>query len=329
MKLTKLLIGAIAMSISAMSYAADDQIVLKFSHVVAPNTPKGLAADYFAKKAAELTKGRVKVEVYPNSKLYKDKEEMDALAENKVQILAPSLAKFSSYERSFEMFDLPYLFDNQDQLNKITNGRVGKDLLKKLEPKGFIGLAYWDNGFKSFSGNTKLVKPNDFKGKIFRVQPSKVLEDQMAALLARPVVMAFSEVYPALQTGVVDGAENPISNIYTQNMHEVQKYLTISNHGYLGYAVIVNKSYWNGLPADIREQLETAMKDATEYERKIADEQNSKALESIKASGKTKIYYMTQSEKDELKKVFVPVYKNMENKVGKAVMEDVYKELGK
>ena len=228
------------------SALAQQPIIIKFSHVVALDTPKGKAAEYFKKLAEERTKGKVKVEVYPNSTLYKDGEEMEALQLGSVQMLAPSVAKFGPLGvREFEVFDLPYIFDSFDELHKVTDGPVGKGLFKKLESKGIIGLAFWDNGFKDFSANKPIRVPADYKGLKMRIQSSKVLGDEIKALGGIPQVMAFSEVYQALQTGVVDGTENPPSNFYTQKMHEVQKYLALTDHGYLGYAVIVNKKFWD------------------------------------------------------------------------------------
>lgn len=328
MKVSKLLIGLFASVISLAVYA-EEPIVIKFSHVVAIDTPKGKAAEMFAKKAAELTKGRVKVEVYANSTLYKDKEEMEALQLGAVQMLAPSLAKFGPLGvKEFEVFDLPFIFSNYDDLHKITTGPVGKQLLAKLEPKGIRGLAYWDNGFKSFSLNSPIKAPADLKGKKMRIQSSKVLEEQMRALGSVPQVMAFSEVYQALQTGVVDGTENPISNLYTQKMFEVQKHLTITDHGYLGYAVIVNKKFWDGLPADIRKQLEDAMEQATRYANQIAKVENDESLEKVKKSGKTAVYVPTKEERLAFKKVLVPVHQKMESRIGKEVIQSVYKDIG-
>ena len=217
---------------------------------------------------------------------------MEALQIGAVQMLAPSLAKFGPLGvKEFEVFDLPFIFDDYAELHKVTQGPIGQQLLAKLEPKGIKGLAYWDNGFKSFSANKPIKTPADFKGQKMRIQSSKVLEAQMRAVGAIPQVMAFSEVYQALQTGVVDGTENPPSNLYTQKMYEVQKYLTLTNHGYLGYAVIVNKKFWDGLPADIRGQLDQAMKEATDYANKIAKEENDQALEAVKKCGKTQVYH--------------------------------------
>ncbi len=314
---------------AAQSAFAQQPIVIKFSHVVAKDTPKGKAADFFAEKAAELTRGRVKVEVYPNSTLYKDKEEIEALQLGSVQMLAPSLSKFGPLGvREFEAFDLPFIFDNYDDLRKVTNGPYGRELLAKLEPKGIRGLAYWDNGFKSFSANRPIRRPEDMKGLKMRIQSSDVLKAQMRALGALPQVLAFGETYQALQTGVVDGTENPHSNLYTQKMHEVQKYVTLTDHGYLGYAVIVNKKFWDGLPPDIRKQLDEAMAQATRYANQIAKVENDNALEAVKKSGKTTVYQPTKEERDAFKRALIGVHKTMESRVGKQTIESIYQATG-
>ena len=223
---------------------AQAPIVIKFSHVVAPDTPKGKGAIRFKELAEQRTNGKVKVEVYPNSQLYKDKEEMEALQLGSVQMLAPSLSKFGPLgAKEFEVFDLPYILPDKAALRRVTQGDLGKRLFKKLESKGIVGLAYWDNGFKIMSANKPLREPADFRGLKMRIQSSKVLEAQFRALGAIPQVLAFSEVYQALQTGVVDGSENTPSNMYTQKHHEVQKYATLSDHGYISYAVIANKKF--------------------------------------------------------------------------------------
>ena len=328
MKIRALLVGLVAMGLSAAAVAADP-IVIKFSHVVAQDTPKGKAAEKFKALAEQYTNGAVKVEVYANSTLYKDKEEMEALQLGAVQLLAPSLAKFGPLGvREFEVFDLPHIFDGYDALNKITQGPVGAQLLAKLEPKGIRGLAFWDNGFKSFSANSPIKKPEDLRGKKMRIQSSKVLEEQMREVKSLPQVMAFSEVYQALQTGVVDGTENPHSNLYTQKMHEVQKYMTLTDHGYLGYAVITNKKFWDGLPAEIRTQLDKAMVESTVYANQIAKEENDKSLEAVRASGKTEIHTPTAEEKAAFKKAFMPVHKKMESRIGADLIQSIYKETG-
>ncbi len=315
--------------LGATAVSADEPIVIKFSHVVAADTPKGKAAQRFAELAKEKTKGRVEVTVYPNSTLYKDKEEMEALQLGAVQMLAPSLAKFGPLGvKEFEVFDLPYIFDGYDQLHQVTQGPVGKELLGKLADKGVLGLAFWDNGFKVMSANKPLRDVKDFRGLKMRIQSSKVLDAQMRALGANPQVLAFSEVYQALQTGVVDGTENPPSNLYTQKMHEVQKYVTDSDHGYLGYAVIVNKAFWDGLPPDVRTALEAAMAEATEYANQIAKEENDQALAKVKESGKSEIIELTPEQKTAWKKALAPVHRDMAGRVGKDLIQSIYKTTG-
>ena len=319
----------LALCIALPTAAMSAPIVIKFSHVVATETPKGQAANYFKKIAEERTKGRVKIEVYPNSQLYKDKEEMEALQLGAVQMLAPSLAKFAPLGvKEFEVFDLPFIFDNYQELHRVTQGPVGAKLLKKLEPKGILGLAYWDNGFKVMSDNKPLKAVADFRGQKMRIQSSKVLDSEMRSVGAIPQVMAFSEVYQALQTGVVDGTENPPSNLYTQKMHEVQKYVTLSDHGYLGYAVIVNKKFWAGLPADIRTILEGAMRDATKYANEVAKKDNDDALAAVKKSGKSQLITLTPQERALWKKTMDKAHKEHMNRIGADLIQEVYKETG-
>jgi C4-dicarboxylate-binding protein DctP len=305
---------------------AQQPIVIKFSHVVAPETPKGKGSEKFKELAEKYTNGRVKVEVYPNSQLYKDKEEVDALQLGAVQMLAPSLAKFGPLGvREFEVFDLPFILPSKAALRKVTEGDLGKRLFKKLESKGIVGLAYWDNGFKVMSANKPLRTPDDFRGLKMRIQSSKVLEAQMRALGAIPQVMAFSEVYQAMQTGVVDGSENTPSNMYTQKHHEVQKFITLSDHGYIGYAVIANKKFWDGLPADVRGQLEKAMTEATAYANDISQKENDEALAEIRKSGKSELIELTPEQKAAWRKALEPLYTDMASRVGKDTIEEFQK----
>jgi C4-dicarboxylate-binding protein DctP len=324
-----------AVSIAALSLvgpatAADSQIVIKFSHVVASDTPKGKAADKFKELAEKYTDGKVKVEVYPNSTLYKDKEELEALQLGAVQMLAPSNSKFGPIGiREFEVFDLPYILPDLKTLRKVTDGPLGGRLLKLLDAKGMTGLAYWDNGFKQMSANKKLLTPADYKGLKFRIQSSKVLEAQFRTLGSIPQVMAFSDVYQALQTGVVDGQENTWSNMYTQKMHEVQKYATVTNHGYIGYVVVVNKKFWDALPPDIRTACEKAMNEATEYGNGQSAKENEDALEAIKKSGKTEIVTLTSEQDEAMRKAMMPVYKDVASRVGQPLIDEFLKETGR
>ncbi|MBN9050778.1 MAG: TRAP transporter substrate-binding protein [Rhizobiales bacterium] len=327
----RMLAAAAALAFAASLSAAQAQapIVLKFSHVVAPDTPKGKAAEKFKELGEKYTNGKVKIEVYHNSTLYKDKEELEAMQLGAVQMLAPSNSKFGPIGiKEFEVFDLPFLIPSLDALRKVTEGPIGQKMLKLLDAKGMVGLAYWDNGFKQMSANKPLRKPEDYKGLKFRIQSSKVLEAQFRALGAIPQVMAFSEVYQALQTGVVDGQENTPSNMYTQKMDEVQKYTTLTNHGYIGYVVVVNKKFWDGLPTDIRGQLSKALKEATEYGNHISAKENAEALEEMKKKAKTQFITLTADELNAMKKAMEPIYADMAKRVGKDSIAEVQKAIG-
>jgi C4-dicarboxylate-binding protein DctP len=330
MTMTKLstLIASIGLAFSAGAFA-QAPIVIKFSHVAAADTPKGQAAEFFKKRAEELTKGRVKVEVYVNSTLYKDKEELEALQLGSVQMLAPVAGKFGpAGVKEFEVFDLPYMFPDEAGLHRVTRGPIGASLLKKLEPRNIVGLSYWDAGFRVLSSNKSIRTPDEAKGQKIRINSSKVNQAIMRSVGALPQSMAFSEVYTALQTGVVDGADGNMPNLYTQKQYEVQKYVTMTNHTYSGYVVVANKPFWDGLPADIRASLETAVKEATEFNDKVAEEDNQKAIAAIKASGKTEIYTPTPAEKAMWIKAMSVVQEEMAPRVGKDLVDAIRKEAG-
>jgi C4-dicarboxylate-binding protein DctP len=318
-----LLAAAAAAVFLAPGFAmAQAPIVIKFSHVVANDTPKGKGALKFKELAEKYTNGKVKVEVYPNSQLFKDKEEIEALQLGSVQMLAPSTAKFAPLgAKEFEAFDLPFLFANDAVFTRVVEGPVGQWLFKKLEPKGVTGLAYWDNGFHMVSANRPLLMPADFQGLKFRISGSKIADRYLRDIGSIPQIMAFSEVYQALQTGVVDGCENTASNYLTQKFHEVQKHITVSYHAHLQYAVIVNTKFWNGLPADIRAQLDKAMKEATDYTNSIARKENEDALAEIKASGKTELHYLTDDQRKAWKTAMAPTYEWAKGRVGPEILE--------
>jgi C4-dicarboxylate-binding protein DctP len=321
-------VGALALA-GTRSAFAQQPIIIKFSHVVTNDTPKGKGALKFKELAEKYTNGRVKVEVYPNSTLYKDKEELDALNSGSVQMLAPSTAKFRPIGvPEFEALDLPYVFDGDAGYEKVVKGPIGQSLLKKLEGKGIAGLAFWDNGFHMVSANKPLLMPADFQGLKIRISGSKVADLYFRALGALPQIMAFSEVYQALQTGVVDGCENTPSNYYTQKFFEVQKDITNSRHAHLQYALIANAKFWNGLPPDIRQQVDKAVAESTDYCNSIARQENVDALEKIKASGKTTLHTLTPAQVAAWKTAFKPVYKEAEKRVGKQIVDDLLKEAG-
>ena len=326
----KLILAAAAAAVLMAPAAASAQspIIIKFSHVVANDTPKGKGALKFKELAEKYTDGKVKVEVYPNSSLYKDKEEIEALQLGSVQMLAPSTAKFAPLgAKEFEALDLPWLFKDEAAYAKAMKGPVGTWLFKKLEPKGISGLAYWDNGFHMVSSNRPLLMPDDFQGLKVRISGSKIADQYFREVGSIPQIMAFSEVYQALQTGVVDGCENTASNYLTQKFHEVQKHITISYHAHLQYAVIVNSKFWNGLPADIRKQLDKAMDEATDYTNSIAVKENEDALAEIKKSGKTTLHTLTDDQRKAWQTAMAPTYKWAKGRVGQEVLDLIAKEL--
>ena len=308
---------------------ADEPIVIKFSHVVAPDAPKGKAALFFKALAEKYTDGRVKVEVYPNSSLYKDKEELEALQLGSVQLLAPSIAKFSPLGvKEFDIFDLPFLLSDEARARQMMASPMMAELNKKLEAKGVEPLAYWDNGAHNYTANRPLVLPDDFRGMKMRIQGGKVQDAVARELGAIPQIIAFGELYQALQTGVVDGEDNVASNILTQRFYEVQKHMTLSHHSRLTYGLVTNKTFWNGLPDDVRAQLDRAVKETNAFFNDTAAKDNADAVEKIKASGKTEIHVLTDAERKAWIGKLMPVHTEMQSRFGKDFIERIYKASG-
>jgi len=328
----KLVKGMLSVALLAtMSFAAE--YTLKFSHVVSPDTPKGKAADYFAKRVAELSHGKVEVKVYPNGVLGKDKAVLRKMKFNSIQMAAPTFSKFTGLVPQLGVFSLPFIFKDENHLHKVLDGEVGQKLLDMVTKKGYVALAYWDNGFKQMSDNIRpLIKPSDAKGLKFRVMNSKVLMAQFRAIGAIPQPLPFSEVYSALQQGVVDGQENTISNIYTKKFYEVQKYMTMTNHGYLGYMVVMSKKAWSKLPADMQKVVKQAMKEATAKERVWADALNNAQLNKIKEyakkTGKLTIYNLTPAQRKVWEKKLSEIYPEFYPTIGKDLINKVI-EAGK
>lgn len=308
----KLVLGTIAAAMVATSGLAAEY-TLKFSHVVSPNTPKGKAADFFEKRLEQLSGGKIDVQVYPSSQLYKDNAVLKALRLNSVQMAAPSFSKFGKIVPNLALFDLPFLFRDTAHLHAVQDGEVGQALKDKVTAKGIVALDFWDNGFKQLSSSKQaLITPEDAKGQKFRIMSSKVLEAQFHAVKANPQMMPFSEVYSGLQQGVIDGQENTISNIYTKKFHEVQKDLTITNHGYLGYLVVMSKKFWNSLPSDLQANVKQAMKEATAKEREYAKELNDSQFEKIKAyadrTGKLNIHNLSATQVEAWRNAVSKIY---------------------
>ena len=302
--------------------------VIRFSHVVARDTPKGLAVERFKELVERRSAGRIRVAVYPSAQLYGDLDEMEALRLGAVEMLAPSLSKFGRVGfPEFELFDLPFLFTQLQDVRRITQGPIGQRLLDSLARQGMVGLGFFDNGFKQMSANRPLLEPGDFAGLRMRVQSSRVIAAQFRALHARPVVLAFSETRRALAAHVVDGTENPVSNFWTQRMHEVQTDLSLTNHGYLGYAVVANQRFWGSLAPAERELIERAMREALAYGNAIADAENERAMQALRAAGTTRIHGLSTRQRAQLRAAVQPAYDQMAARIGMRWMEDVLKAL--
>lgn len=304
----------------------NEKIVIKFSHVVSENTPKGLAAKRFADLVRERTGGYVEVQVFPDSMLYKDGEEFEALKSGAVQMLAPATSKLSTMFPEWQLFDLPFAFPDMTTAHTLMDGPLVQELFTDLQEQKFLGLAMWDSGFKQFTNNIRpLRKPKDFQGLHFRIMTSRVLKVQFAELGAQASPMPFNDVYQALKNGTVDAEENTISNIYTQNFDHSQKYLTLSNHGYLGYVVLTNSDFWQGLPPQVRKVLEDTLREVTIWERYRAGEMDQKQLAELQREGKMNVITLSQEERLQLQKALNPVYDSLAEEIGQDLVNRVKK----
>ncbi len=300
----------------------NEQIVINFSHVVAENTPKGLAAQKFAEIVTQKSKGRVKVEVFPNGALYSDDEEISALKRNDVQMIAPSFSKMTEIMPEWQMFDLPFIFESYDEVEQVFMGDVGQKLLTMLEEENLKGLALWSNGFKQMTSNkSPLLEPDDFKGQSFRIMPSEVIEEQFRLLGAQPRAVPFNQVYESLQKHEFDGQENTISNIYSKRFYQLQRYMTISNHGYLGYTVLMNEEFWKRLPPDVQRLIEEAMKETTTWILEQSKLMNEQQLKHIQKESDIKVYYLTEDEKKKWRQKLQPIYEQFEEEATEELVE--------
>lgn len=301
---------------------------IRWSHVVAEDTPKGLAAERFRALVQERSGGRIAVAVHPEARLYSDHDEMQALQLGAVEMLAPSLSKFGRTGfPEFELFDLPCLFPDVASVRRITQGRLGQRLLQGLQRQRMVGLGFMDNGFKHMSANRPLLEPADFAGQRLRIQASQVLAMQMRALGAQPVALAFSETRQALAAGVVDGTENPLSNFWTQGMHEVQTDLTLTQHGYLGYAVVVGQRFWVSLTTADRTLVRQALHEAMDFGNRIADTQNDKALAALRGFAGTRIHVPTAAQKAGLRAAVQGVHEGLARRIGAEWLDSLRDQL--
>ena len=302
------------------------EFTLKFSHVVSDDTPKGKAAKFFKKRLEELSNGRIDVQIYPNSELYKDNVVLNAVKEGSIQMACPSFSKFRDIVPQLALFDLPFLFRDMNHIHKVQDSEIGKKLKKMVENQGFTVLDFWDNGFKQMTSSKRaLLLPEDAKGQKFRIMNSEVLKAQFEILNAKPLVMPFSKVFMGLKEGTIDGQENTISNIYTKKFYTVQKYLTLSNHGYLGYLVVMNKEFYNSLPSDLQKNVKQAIKEATEKERVYAGDFEIIQLSKIKHAGNIEITELNKDQINQWREAVKGIYKQFydKNKIGKALIQNV------
>ncbi|MDU8926709.1 TRAP transporter substrate-binding protein [Alisedimentitalea sp. MJ-SS2] len=322
-----LIAAATAMALTVTSGAAlasacdDGEIVVKFSHVTNTDKhPKGIAASLLEKRVNEEMNGKMCMEVFPNSTLYNDNKVLEAMLQGDVQLAAPSLSKFEKFTKQFRLFDLPFMFKDMDAVDTFQNGENGQALLDSMQRRGLQGLAFWHNGMKQMSANKALVNPSDANGLKFRVQSSDVLVAQMEAIGGSPQKMAFSEVYGALQQGVVDGQENTWSNIYGKKFFEVQDGVTETNHGIIDYLVVTNVDWLDSLDADVRDQFMTIVKEVTMTRNAEAFAVNEAAKQSIIDAGGT-IRQLTPEQRQAWVDAMKPVWAKFAGDVGQDMID--------
>ncbi|NRP12468.1 C4-dicarboxylate-binding periplasmic protein DctP [Aliiroseovarius sp. xm-m-379] len=319
MKFLTLAASALALTVSmgtAQAACDDGEIVIKFSHVTnADKHPKGIAASLLEQRVNDEMNGKACMEVFPNSTLYNDNQVLEAMLQGDVQMAAPSLSKFEAFTKKFRIFDLPFMFKNMDAVDAFQQSETGQAMKESMTRRGLLGLAFWHNGLKQFSANKPLELPTDAAGLKFRVQTSDVLVAQMEAIGASPQPMAFSEVYGALQTGVVDGQENTWSNIYGKKFFEVQDGVTETNHGIIDYLVVTNVDWWEGLPGDVRDQLAQILKEVSQQRNGEAFAVNEAAKQSIIDAGGV-VRQLTDEQRAAWVEAMKPVWAQFEGDVG-------------
>jgi len=322
MSLTKKILGVSAALLCAASLnASAEQIVIKFSHVVAENTPKGQMALKFKDLVEEKLAGKVEVKVFPNSQLFGDNKVLEAMQLGDVQLAAPSLSKFKKYTKKLQVFDLPFLFSDMDAVERFQQGKEGQKLLNSINRKGLQGLGYLHNGMKQLSSSAQIKTPADVSGKKFRIMSSDVLAAQFHAVDAVPVKKPFSEVFTLLQTKAIDGQENSWSNIYSKKFFEVQEHITESNHGVLDYLVVTSREFWRSLPKDIRKEVKSALDEAIVYGNNIAAQKAKEDKQRIIDSKRSTIAVLSDSERQQWVKAMKPVWQRFEKQIGKNVIE--------
>jgi C4-dicarboxylate-binding protein DctP len=309
-----------------------ENFTLKFSHVTTEETPKGKAANEFKEILEEKSGGRITVEVYPNSQLYGDEDELQALQSGAVQMLAPSSAKFTTIAPQLQVLDLPFIFDDPEDIPEVVSrdSAVGQAIFNNedLQNANIQVMGLWDNGFMQLTANREITTPEDMQGLKVRIQPSDVIKAQMQAWGANPTPMAFAEVYNALQQGVIDGQENTYSNIFSQKFHTVQSHMTESNHHYLGYVLVINNEFFESLPEDLQQAVTEAADEASAYNREIALETNEQDKEQILETD-IEFTELSEEQRQAFKEVVVPeVWDQFADVIGEDVIQDLKEQQG-
>lgn len=323
--LTSFVLGCEQRAVDHEQVSPEDRIVIKFSHVVSETSPKGMAAKRFAQLVNKRTDNRVEVQVYANSTLYKDGEEIEALQSGRIQMIAPATAKIGGYFPELAVFDLPFMFENYDQVHNFVDGVMGTELITNAVHQEMLGLCFWDNGFKQIAAHEGIVNVTDYSGLKFRIMDSELLNAQFATVGATTEVMPFNEVYTALENQQVDGIENTLSNIYTKKFHNELSQIIISNHGYLGYVVITNKSFWDNLPEDIKIILTETLEEVTLWQREVAKRQNQKSLDELSLLP-VEVTYLSDEQRKQWATAFAPVYDKLQQKIKTSIIKNVITE---
>ncbi|RAP76319.1 DctP family TRAP transporter solute-binding subunit [Paenibacillus montanisoli] len=299
-------------------------LVIKFSYVVAENTPKGQAAADFAKRVREKTNDRVKVELFPNGMLFNEDNEVEALQHGSIQMIAPSFSNISSLSPPWLLMDLPFAFPSDDAVSEAFQGDIGKRLMDLLERSNIVGLAFWENGFRQLTSSKGPIKtPEDLRNLRFRIQPSRVIDAQYRTLGAETLALPFNQVYRSLENGTVDGEENSISNIYSKKLYQVQDYLTLSNHSYLGYGVLMNKTFWDQLPPELQRAISEAMAETTIWANRNARIINQKQWREMQADSNLQVYALSKDDQSHWRQLLQPVYDEFSPVIGRELMSDL------
>jgi C4-dicarboxylate-binding protein DctP len=324
MLLMTLAAGCTPLTPDSEQISPKERLVARFSHVTAENSPKHLAAIRFAASARTHAAGRVEIQVYPNSQLYRDGEELAALQEGAIQFVAVAPSKLTQFDPAWQIYDMPYLFTSFADVERLFASPLGLAMRQRLQQQGLVALAIWPNGFKQFTNRRQpLVTAADFQGLTFRAQAGQVLQDQFAAVGAQAVVSSFNTLYADIEKGQVDGQENTLNNIYTRNLPAVQPYLTLSDHGFLAYVVITQAAWWKALDPELRDALEGGLGEATQWVRDNAPAMNAEALAKLTASGRVQVYTLSPAERTALRTAFEPVYQGVVNRLGSAFLSQV------